>query len=207
MIRCGWCVKDPIYTAYHDNEWGVPVYDDSKLFEFIVLEGAQAGLSWLQILKRREGYRRAFARFRPEKVAEFTEKDVERLLNDSSIIRNRLKIESAVRNARAFCETANKFGSFSNYIWGFVDNVPVQNRHHQLEDIPAETPLSRKISKDLRARGFRFVGPIIVYSHMQATGMVNDHIVSCFRHEETARLANPRGKNRERRNQDFDTVE
>lgn len=200
MIRCGWCVKDPVYTAYHDTEWGVPVYDDLKLFEFILLEGAQAGLSWLTILKRRDGYRRAFAGFQPEKVAGFTERDVERLLKDPSIIRNRLKIESSVGNARAFCETAHKFGSFANYIWSFVDGVPVQNRFHRLTDIPAETPLSRKMSKDLRGRGFRFVGPIIVYSHMQATGMVNDHIVSCFRHDETARLAREMCINEQKRN-------
>ncbi len=184
MTRCGWCGEDPLYVAYHDTEWGVPVHDDRKLFEFVVLEGAQAGLSWLTILRRREGYRRAFADFDPERVARFDQSDVERLLQDSSIIRNRKKVESTVTNARAFLQVQAEFGSFDRYIWGFVEGRPILNRFHTLSEIPAKTELAETISRDLKRRGFGFVGPTIVYAHMQATGMVNDHLVDCFRHSQ-----------------------
>ncbi len=186
--RCGWCGVDPLYVAYHDLEWGVPVVDDRTLFEFLILEGAQAGLSWSTILGKREGYRRAFSGFDPDKVARFTEKKVAKLLADPGIVRNRLKVGAAVTNARAFLEVQNEKGSFSDYIWAFVDGTPIQNRWRSLSEIPATTPLAETISKDLKQRGFRFVGPTIVYAHMQATGMVNDHIVGCFRHLEVAAL-------------------
>ncbi len=189
--RCGWAGSDPVYVAYHDTEWGVPLHDDRTLFEFLILEGAQAGLSWITILKRREGYRKAFAQFDPGKVARFDKRKVERLLQDTGIIRNRQKVESAVRNARAFLDVQEEFGSFDAWIWSFVDGRPIQNRFRRLADIPAQTPLSRTISKELVQRGFKFVGPTIVYAHMQATGMVNDHLVGCFRHGEVAALANP----------------
>jgi len=191
-VRCGWCGDDPLYVAYHDLEWGVPVFDDRTLFEFVILEGAQAGLSWSTILKKREGYRRAFADFDPEKVARFSEKKVAKLLADPGIVRNRLKVVSAVSNARAFLEIQEEKGSFSDYIWAFVDGTPIQNRWRSLSDIPATTPLAGTISNDLKKRGFRFVGPTIVYAHMQATGMVNDHVVGCFRHREVAALPTER---------------
>lgn len=184
VIRCAWCGTDPLYVRYHDEEWGVPVHDDRTLFEFLVLEGAQAGLSWLTILRRREAYRRAFADFDAQRVAAFTEADVERLVGDASIIRNRAKIKAAIGNARAFLDVQASFGSFETYIWDFVDGRPIRNRWRRLDDIPAVTPLSETISKDLKQRGFRFVGPTIVYAHMQATGMVNDHLVDCFRYNE-----------------------
>jgi DNA-3-methyladenine glycosylase I len=184
--RCGWCGSDSLYVAYHDIEWGVPVFDDRTLFEFLILEGAQAGLSWSTILKKREGYRRAFADFDPEKVARFSEMKVAKLLADPAIVRNRLKVASAVTNARAFLEVQDEQGSFSAYIWAFIDGAPIQNRWRSLSEIPATTPLAETISKDLVKRGFRFVGPTIVYAHMQATGMVNDHLVGCFRHREVA---------------------
>jgi DNA-3-methyladenine glycosylase I len=170
--------------TYHDDEWGVPLHDDRKLFEFIVLEGAQAGLSWSTILKRREGYRRAFAGFDPRKVAAFDVKKVQRLLEDTAIIRNRRKIESAVGNAKAFLAIQKEFGSFDSYMWSFVDGMPVKNNWRRLAQIPVSTPVAKTLSDDLIRRGFRFVGPTIVYSHMQAVGMVNDHLVSCFRHSE-----------------------
>ena len=182
--RCAWCGTEPFYVAYHDSEWGVPLHDDRALFEFLVLEGAQAGLSWSTILKKREGYRRAFAGFDPARVARFGARDVRRLLGDAGIVRNRLKVESAVSNARAFLAVQDEFGSFDAYQWRFVDGRPVQSRRRSLRDIPARTPLSDAFSGDLRARGFRFVGSTIVYAHMQAVGMVNDHLVSCFRHRE-----------------------
>jgi len=191
-VRCGWCGDDPLYVAYHDLEWGVPVFDDRTLFEFVILEGAQAGLSWSTILKKREGYRRAFADFDPEKVARFSEKKVAKLFADPGIVRNRLKVASAVSNARAFLEIQEEKGSFSDYIWAFVDGTPIQNRWRSLSDIPATTPLAGTISNDLKKRGFRFVGPTIVYAHMQATGMVNDHVVGCFRHREVAALPTER---------------
>ncbi len=189
--RCGWAGSDPVYVAYHDTEWGVPLHDDRTLFEFLILEGAQAGLSWITILKRRDGYRKAFAQFDPRKVARFDTRKIERLLQDPGIIRNRQKVESAVRNARAFLDVQKEFGSFDAWIWSFTDGRPIQNRFRRLADIPAQTPLSRTISKELVQRGFKFVGPTIVYAHMQATGMVNDHLVGCFRHGEVAALANP----------------
>jgi len=185
--RCGWAGNDPLYVAYHDEEWGVPVHDDRRLFEFIVLEGAQAGLSWITILRKREAYRAAFAGFDPAKVARFDARKVQSLLKDASIVRNRAKVASAVGNARAFLEVQEQFGSFDGYIWRFVDGRPKRNLWKNLKQIPPETPESRAMSKDLRGRGFRFVGPTICYSHMQATGMVNDHVVDCFRWPELDR--------------------
>jgi DNA-3-methyladenine glycosylase I len=183
-IRCGWAGLDPLYVAYHDREWGVPVHDDRTLFELLVLEGAQAGLSWITILRKREAYRRAFARFDTEKVARFGARGVARLLKDAGIVRNRLKIESAITNARAFLRVAEEHGSFATYQWGFVDGRPVTNRWRSLKEVPARTPVSDAFSKDLKRRGFTFVGSTIVYAHMQAVGMVNDHVVDCFRHRE-----------------------
>jgi len=182
--RCAWCGADPLYVRYHDEEWGVPLHEDRALFEFIVLEGAQAGLSWSTILKRREGYRRAFEGFEPEKIAAYGDADVQRLLADPGIIRNRAKVHSAVQNARAFLAVQEEFGSFDAYIWRFVDGKPIVNQCRTLADIAASTPLSDQISKDLKKRGFSFVGSTIVYAHMQATGMVNDHVVTCFRYSE-----------------------
>ncbi|MEW6278616.1 MAG: DNA-3-methyladenine glycosylase I [Candidatus Eremiobacterota bacterium] len=187
MERCPWCGTDPLYVAYHDTEWGVPVHDDRKLFEFVVLEGAQAGLSWLTILRRREGYRLAFSDFDPQKVAAYGLDDIGSLLQDPSIIRNRRKVEGAVVNARAFRKVQEEFGSFDRYIWRFVDGRPIVNRFRSLSELPATTPLAEAVSRDLKKRGFCFVGPTIVYAHMQATGMVNDHLVSCFRHREVNR--------------------
>lgn len=182
--RCSWCGDDPLYVAYHDEEWGVPVYDDHTLFEFLILEGAQAGLSWSTILKKREGYRAAFDGFDPAIVARYDERKTAELLADAGIVRNRLKVASAVSNAQAFLAVQEERGSFSDYIWGFVDGAPIQNEWRALAEIPAKTPLAETISKDLKKRGFRFVGPTIVYAHMQATGMVNDHVVGCFRYPE-----------------------
>lgn len=180
--RCGWCHGSELYTNYHDEEWGVPVYDDHKLFEFVILEGAQAGLSWITILKRREGYRQAFANFDPEKVALFGPDKVEELMQNDGIIRNRRKIESAISNAKAFLKVQKEFGSFSNYIWGFTGHKPIVNYFASMMELPAQTELAVTISKDLKKRGFSFMGPTIVYAHMQATGMVNDHLTSCYRH-------------------------
>jgi DNA-3-methyladenine glycosylase I len=182
--RCGWCGDDPLYVAYHDTEWGVPVHDDRQLFEFLVLEGAQAGLSWLTILRKREAYRRAFAGFDAEKVARYGAQEVERLLSDPGIVRNRLKVAAAINNARCFLEVQAAFGSFDAYVWRFVDGRPVVNQWKTLAQVPASTTESEALSRDLRARGFKFVGPTICYAHMQATGMVNDHLVGCFRHGE-----------------------
>jgi DNA-3-methyladenine glycosylase I len=184
MERCGWSTSDEHMQAYHDNEWGLPIHDDKKLFEFLVLEGAQAGLSWSTILKRREGYRRAFSDFDPQKVALYTQEDVSRLLSDTAIIRNRLKIASAITNAREFLRVQEEFGTFDRYIWQFVDGSPIQNSWTSLKEIPASTEISLAMSKDLKKRGFRFVGSTICYAHMQATGMVNDHLTSCFRYNE-----------------------
>lgn len=184
MERCSWVTNDPVYIKYHDKEWGVPVHDDKKLFEFIILEGAQAGLSWLTILKRRPGYKKAFADFNVEKVARFTPEKVETLLSDPGIIRNRLKINSAVTNARAFIKIQEEFGSFDNYSWRFVDGEPKINRFKTQDQVPVTTKQSDAFSKDLVQRGFKFTGSIIIYAHMQAVGMVNDHLVSCFRHKE-----------------------
>jgi DNA-3-methyladenine glycosylase I len=180
--RCSWAGNDPDYIAYHDTEWGVPVHDDRSLFEFLVLEGAQAGLSWQTILRKRENYRRAFADFDPAIVAAYDADKIEELLADSGLVRNRLKINSAVRNARAFLSIQDEFGSFDHYIWGFVGGRPIVNRWESLRQVPAETAESRTISRDLKIRGFNFVGPTIIYAYMQAVGLVNDHLVSCFRH-------------------------
>jgi DNA-3-methyladenine glycosylase I len=188
VTRCAWVGHDPLYLAYHDNEWGVPVHDDRLLFEFLVLEGAQAGLSWLTILRRRENYRRAFAGFDPKVVAGFDEESIERLVADPGIVRNRLKIESAVGNARAFLRVREECGSFDAYVWSFVDGAPIRNSWRTLAEIPTQTPESERMSKDLKRRGFRFVGPTICYAHMQATGMVNDHTVDCFRYMEVQAL-------------------
>jgi DNA-3-methyladenine glycosylase I len=181
-VRCGWCGTDPLYVAYHDTEWGVPVHDDTRLFEFLVLEGAQAGLSWLTILRKREAYRRAFDAFSAAKVARYDRRKLERLLADPGIVRNRLKLESAIKNAKAFLAVQEEFGSFDRYQWGFVDGRPIQNRHRALQDIPPRSNVSDALSKDLKRRGFSFVGTTIIYAHMQAVGMVNDHLVDCFRY-------------------------
>jgi DNA-3-methyladenine glycosylase I len=180
--RCVWVGDNPLYQTYHDEEWGVPLHDDRLLFEFLVLEGAQAGLSWLTILRKRAGYREAFAGFHPEAVAAFGPADVERLVADPGIVRNRLKIQSAVDNARAFLRVQEEFGSFDAYVWGFVDGETIQNEWQTMSEIPVKTPEAERMSADLRKRGFRFVGPTICYAHMQATGMVNDHTVDCFRY-------------------------
>jgi DNA-3-methyladenine glycosylase I len=182
--RCAWCGADPLYRAYHDEEWGVPLHDERALFEFLILEGAQAGLSWLTILKKREGYRRAFDHFDAERIARYDDKDVARLLVDPGIVRNRLKIASTIGNARATLKIREEFGGLDAYFWRFVDSRPIQNAWPDISRIPARTPLSDAISKDLKKRGFKFVGSTIVYAHMQATGMVNDHTVDCFRHRE-----------------------
>ena len=182
--RCNWCGNDPLYVAYHDQEWGVPVYDDRTLFEFLILEGAQAGLSWSTILKKREGYRSAFDGFDAEKVARYDGIKISALLTNPGIVRNQLKIGSAVTNAQAFLKIQGEWGSFSDYLWSFVDGRPIQNARRSLAEIPAKTPLAEVLSKDLKKRGFRFVGPTIIYAHMQATGMVNDHLVTCFRYPE-----------------------
>ena len=180
--RCSWAGQDPLYRAYHDYEWGVPVHEDRLLFEFLVLEGAQAGLSWRTILNKRERYREVFAGFEPAKVARFDARKMERLLADPGIVRNRAKVASAVANARAYLAVQKEQGSFDRYLWAFVGGKPIQNRWQTLKEIPAETAESRALSKDLRARGFNFVGPTICYAFMQAVGMVNDHTVDCFRH-------------------------
>lgn len=188
-VRCPWCANDPLYIAYHDREWGVPLHDDPALFEFLVLEGAQAGLSWLTILKKRANYRRAFDGFDIEKVARYGDADRTRLLGDAGIVRNRLKIESAIRNARAVLAIRESHGSFDNFLWQFVDGRPLQNTWRTLADIPASTPRSDRMSRELRRLGCNFVGSTICYAFMQATGMVNDHLVDCFRH---AQLCQPR---------------
>jgi DNA-3-methyladenine glycosylase I len=180
-VRCHWA-SGPWLAPYHDTEWGVPVHDDRTHFEFLVLEGAQAGLSWLTILKRRDGYRRAFADFDAEKVARFTPNKVEKLLQNPGIIRNRAKVEATVRNARAFLAVQEEFGSFDSYLWGFVDGRPRVNKWRRVGQVPAVTPLSEGFSADLRKRDFRFVGPTVCYAHLQATGVVNDHLVGCFRY-------------------------
>lgn len=188
--RCPWSLGvSDAYLAYHDTEWGVPVHDDRTQFEFLILEGAQAGLSWSTILHKRDGYRRAFSDFDPEKVARYSEKRIEKLLADPGIVRNRLKVRSAVTNARAFLEVQEEFDGFCNYVWQFVGGSPKQNRWKREAQVPASTPESDALSKDLKRRGFKFVGSTIVYAHMQATGMVNDHIVGCFRHGECKALA------------------
>jgi len=182
VMRCPWAGNDDDYIAYHDVEWGVPVHDDRRLFEFLILEGAQAGLSWQTILRKRENYRRAFDAFDPTVVAVYDEKRIGELLSNPGLVRNRLKINSAVRNAREFVKVQEEFGSFDRYIWGFVGGRQIVNRWESLRQIPAETLESRAVSKELKKRGFSFVGPTIIYAYMQAVGMINDHLVSCFRH-------------------------
>ncbi|MEY4433130.1 MAG: hypothetical protein RLZZ44_1263 [Bacteroidota bacterium] len=179
--RCKWCVGIPIYEAYHDQEWGVPVYDDQKLFEFLLLETFQAGLSWITILKKRENFRLAFDQFDYQKIAQYNETKIQELLQDSGIIRNQLKVRSAVANAIAFMEVQEEFGSFSKYFWQFIDGKPIVNNPQHLKEVPATTPLSDTISKDLKKRGFKFVGSTVVYAHMQATGMVDDHVSDCWK--------------------------
>jgi DNA-3-methyladenine glycosylase I len=189
ITRCRWAEGVSLdYIRYHDEEWGVPVRDDQTQFEFLILEGAQAGLSWSTILNKRAGYKKLFADFDPEKVARFTKKRVEKLLLDPAIVRNRLKVESTVSNARAFLKIQEEFGSFSDYIWGFVDGRPIQNNFRADGDVPATSPESDALSKDLKKRGFRFVGSTIIYAHMQATGLVNDHVTGCFRYKPCALL-------------------
>jgi DNA-3-methyladenine glycosylase I len=183
--RCPWCIKgNALYISYHDEEWGVPVWDDQTQFEFLVLEGAQAGLSWSTILNKREGYREAFAGFDPERIARFGKRDITRLLKNPNIVRNRLKIESTVANARAYLEFQETHGGFAQHLWTFVGGRPIQNKFRQHGQVPATSPESDALSKDLKQRGFRFVGSTIIYAHMQATGMVNDHLTSCFRYKE-----------------------
>lgn len=186
--RCEWCLGFDQYMDYHDTEWGVPVHDDRKHFEFLILEGAQAGLSWSTILKKREGYRKAFADFDPVKVARFTEAKLEKILLDPGIIRNRLKVYSAVNNAKRFLEVQKEFGSFDKYIWGFVKGKPIVNKWKSLREIRPTTPESDALSKDLIKRGFKFVGSTVIYAHMQACGLVNDHLADCFRYKETIKL-------------------
>jgi DNA-3-methyladenine glycosylase I len=186
-IRCGWAGADPTYVGYHDTEWGVPVRDDRRLFEFLVLEGAQAGLSWITILRKRDAYRAAFDEFDPEKVARYDARRLAKLLKNEGIVRNRMKLESAVKNARAFLAVQEEHGSFSEYQWGFVDGEPIVNRWSTLAEVPPRTEVSDKLSRDLKQRGFSFVGSTIIYAHMQAVGMVNDHLVGCFRHREVGR--------------------
>jgi len=184
MQRCPWCGDDPLYVAYHDKEWGVPCHDERTLFEFLILEGAQAGLSWITILRKRENYRRAFDGFDPEKVARYGEADVARLLGNAGIVRNKLKIAAAIDNARATLALYDAGLTLDTLLWQFVDGNPVINRWQRLDQVPVFTPAAEALSKDLKRRGFRFVGPTVIYSHMQATGMVNDHLVSCPRHAE-----------------------
>jgi len=184
MKRCEWADKNELEQSYHDNEWGVAIHDDRRLFEFLVLEGAQAGLSWSTILRKREGYRRAFDNFDARKISKYSEKAVSRLLTNSEIIRNRLKINATITNARAFLQVQKEFGSFDRYIWQFVNGGPIQNSWRKMTDIPSSTPESDAMSKDLSKRGFKFVGTTICYAFMQAVGMVNDHVIDCFRHEE-----------------------
>ncbi len=185
-IRCPWCEGDPLMLKYHDEEWGVPVHDDRIHFEFLVLEGAQAGLSWMTVLRKREHYRKLYRNFDPAAVARFTGRQVEKMLNDPGIIRNRLKIASSVNNAKRFLEVQKEFGSFDAYLWSFTEGKPLVNRWKTIKQIPAKTGHSDKVSKDLKKRGFSFVGSTIIYAHLQAVGVVNDHLVKCFRYKETA---------------------
>ena len=183
-IRCAWCSNNLLYINYHDNEWGVPLHNERLLFEFLILEGAQAGLSWITILKKRENYRKAFDNFDYKKISKYNDDDFDRLIVNKGIIRNGLKIKSAIQNAKAFIQVQHEFGSFDKYIWGFVGGVPMQNKRKSLDDVPAKTKISEKMSKDLKKRGFKFIGPTICYAFMQATGMVNDHILNCYRYRE-----------------------
>ncbi|WP_077617059.1 DNA-3-methyladenine glycosylase I [Bacillus sinesaloumensis] len=185
MNRCGWVNEDPLYIDYHDNEWGIPVFDDRLLFEYLNLEGAQAGLSWYTILKKRENYRKAFDNFDPSKIITYDSVKIEELLSNEGIVRNRLKIQAVITNAKAYFEVVQEFGSFQSYIWSFVDGKPIINHFKTLAEVPATTEISDKLSRDLKKRGFKFVGPTICYAFMQATGMVNDHIVSCHCYNRT----------------------
>ncbi len=182
--KCAWCVGNPLYEAYHDEEWGTPVYDDSTLFEFLILETFQAGLSWITVLRKRENFRKAFDNFNYKKIAKYDQGKIDSLLQDAGIIRNKLKVNATITNAQAFIKIQEDFGSFSKYIWGFVDGKPIKNSFKNQTKIPANTPLSNTLSKDLKKRGFKFVGTTVVYAHMQATGMVNDHELNCFRYNE-----------------------
>ena len=186
--RCWWCGDDPLYVAYHDTEWGVPVKDDEKLFEFLILETFQAGLSWITVLRKRENFRKAFDDFNYKKIARYSEAKVQELLQDAGIIRNKLKVRATITNAQEFMKVQEEFGSFSDYIWSFVDGKPIQNSLQNKSEVQANTPLSDALSKDLKKRGFKFVGTTVVYAHMQATGMVNDHLTDCFRYEEVKLL-------------------
>ena len=183
-IRCDWCIGNPLYEKYHDEEWGVPVNDDDKLFEFLILETFQAGLSWITVLRKRENFRTAFDNFDYHKIVNYNQDKIDELLQNAGIIRNKLKIKATVSNAQAFIKIQKEFGSFSDYIWKFTDGKPIKNRFKTMKDIPANTTLSDTISKDLKQRGFKFVGTTVIYAHMQATGMVNDHVVDCFRYSE-----------------------
>jgi len=183
-IRCAWCGNDPLYIQYHDTEWGVPVYDDAKLFEFLILETFQAGLSWITVLRKRENFKAAFDNFNYKKIANYNEAKLEELIQNKGIIRNKLKINATVSNANSFMEIQKEFGSFSNYIWSFLNGKPIKNSWKNLNELPATTMLSNEISKDLKKRGFKFVGSTVIYAHMQATGMVNDHVKDCFRYNE-----------------------
>jgi len=183
-IRCSWCGNDPLYVEYHDSEWGVPVYNDDKLFEFLILETFQAGLSWITILRKRENFRKAFDNFNYKEIANYTEEKFDELIQDAGIIRNKLKIKATISNAVSFMEIQKEFGSFSKYIWSFTNGKPIKNKWNDLNNVPATTELSDVISKDLKKRGFKFVGSTVIYAHMQATGMVNDHVKDCFRYNE-----------------------
>jgi len=186
--RCKWCEKDSLYIKYHDTEWGVPLHDEQQLFEFLMLETFQAGLSWITILRKRENFRKAFDNFDVKKIAQYDEHKIQALLQDTGIIRNKLKVRAAVSNAQAFLKLQKEFGSFDNYVWAFVNGKPIQNKWISVKELPGKTKLSDQLSKDLKKRGFKFVGSTIVYAYMQATGMVNDHAVDCFRHEEVSKL-------------------
>jgi DNA-3-methyladenine glycosylase I len=189
LVRCPWCLGFDQYMTYHDEEWGVPVHDDKTHFEFLILEGAQAGLSWSTILKKREGYRKNFADFDPNRVARFSDKKLEKILLDPSIVRNRLKVFAAVTNAKLFLKVQKEFGSFDKYIWGFVGGKPIVNKRKTMKEVPATTPESDALSKDLLKRGFKFVGSTVIYAHMQACGLVNDHLVECHRHTQLSHLS------------------
>jgi len=184
LSRCAWCEGNALYERYHDEEWGVPVHDDQKHFEFLILEGAQAGLNWLTILKKREGYRKAFGNFDPKAVARYTDADFDRLINNPEIVRNKLKVRAAIHNAALFLKVQKAFGSFDAYVWAFVNNKPIQNSWSALSEVPASTLVSGALSKDLKKRGFKFVGSTIIYAYMQACGLVNDHITSCYRYRQ-----------------------
>ncbi|MEA3284955.1 MAG: DNA-3-methyladenine glycosylase I [Synergistota bacterium] len=188
IFRCPWCGEDPLYVDYHDREWGVPLKDDRALFELLCLEGAQAGLSWITVLRKREEYRRVFDRFDPSAVARYDQRRIDEILTDQGIIRNRLKVRSVVENARGFLDLQEREGSFSEYLWGFVDGKTIVNRWKSISQVPPETDLSRRISMDMKKKGFRFVGPVIIYSLIQSAGLVNDHLVGCFRHDECSKM-------------------